>query len=106
MPRNKIVAVVAAAAVVGGGAGAAITTLADDGSSNASPETTTVVTRSTNVANGELTVGQVAKAATKSVVEIDATSAAATSPFPGGQGGTQSAEGTGFVYDTKGDIVT
>jgi putative serine protease PepD len=107
MPRNTIIAAVAAAAVVGGGAGAAIATLADNGSPRAATATTTVVDTASNVANGDLTVGQVAKAATKSVVEIDATSAASSSPFPyGGQRGTQSAEGTGFVYDTKGDIVT
>jgi putative serine protease PepD len=104
MPRNRIVAMIAAAAVVGGGAGAAITTLADDGGS-AKTATVTTAAPGTNVANGDLTVGQVAKAATKSVVEVDATSAGGGS-FPFGDGGRQSAEGTGFVYDTKGNIVT
>jgi putative serine protease PepD len=58
-----------------------------------------------NVADATLSIGQIAKTATPSVVEIDATSTGTGSPF-GGQGGAQSAEGTGFVYDTKGDIVT
>ena len=72
MPSNRIVATVAAAAVIGGGAGAAIATLADGGGSS---KTTTVTTAATgaNVASTDLTVGQVAKAATKSVVEVDAT---------------------------------
>jgi putative serine protease PepD len=105
MPRNTIVAAIAAAAVVGGGAGAAITAVADH-SSRAAATTTTVVTKATTVANGDLTVGQVAKLATKCVVEIDATTSASNSPFPYGGSGSQSAEGTGFVYDTKGDIVT
>ena len=52
-----------------------------------------------------VSVGQIAKTATPAVVEIDATSAGNGTPF-GGQGAQQSAEGTGFVYDTKGDIVT
>jgi putative serine protease PepD len=105
MPSNRIVATVAAAAVIGGGAGAAIVTLADNGGSS---KTTTVTTAAAaaNVASSDLTVGQVAKAATKSVVEIDATSTGDGSTFPFGNNGSQSAEGTGFVYDTKGDIVT
>jgi putative serine protease PepD len=105
MPSNRIVAMVAAAAVIGGGAGAAITTLSDGGGS---AKTTTVTTAATgaNVANTDLTVGQVAKDATKSVVEVDATSSGGNQAFPLGNNGGSSAEGTGFVYDTKGDIVT
>jgi putative serine protease PepD len=105
MPSNRIVAVIAAAAVVGGGAGAAIATLADGSGSSSSTVTVTTDSGGANVASSDLTVGEVAKAATKSVVEVDATTAAADSPFPNGNG-SQSAEGTGFVYDTKGDIVT
>ena len=105
MPSNRIVAMVAAAAVVGGGAGAAITTLSDGGGS---AKTTTITTAAAgaNVANTDLSVGQVAKNATKSVVEIDATSSGGDQSFPFGNGGSRSAEGTGFVYDTKGHIVT
>jgi putative serine protease PepD len=106
MPSSRIVAVIAAAAVVGGGAGAAITTLADDGgSSSSSPALTTSSTAAT-VANSDLTVGQIAKNTTSSVVEIDATTSSGGSTFPYGGSQSQSAEGTGFVYDTKGDIVT
>ena len=39
------------------------------------------------------------------VVEIDATSTSSQSPFPGSSS-ESAAEGTGFVYDAKGDIVT
>jgi putative serine protease PepD len=102
MPRNRIAAVVAAAALVGGGAGAAVTTVFDDGSPSAAP--TTVVSPTSNVANAGLSVGEVAKLATKSVVEVDATTSASSSPFPGGGG--RSAEGTGFVYDADGNILT
>jgi putative serine protease PepD len=103
MVRNRIAAGVAAAALVGGGAGAAITVAAHGSSKDAA--TTTVVVQGSNVANGDLTVGQIAKTATPGVVEVDATSSSGSaSPFPGG--GSSSAEGTGFVYDTNGDIVT
>jgi putative serine protease PepD len=105
MPSNRIVATVAAAAVIGGGAGAAITALSDGGGS-ANTATITTVATGANVANIDLSVGQVAKNATKSVVEVDATTSAASQSFPFGNNGSQSAEGTGFVYDSKGDIVT
>src|SRR5689334_9026133 len=106
MPSNRIVAMVAAAAVIGGGAGAAITTLADDGGSSSAATVATPAVTAATVASTDLTVGQVAKEATSSVVEIDATSSGDGSTFPFGGSGSQSAEGTGFVYDAKGDIVT
>jgi len=106
MPRNRIAAAIAAAALAGGGAGAAIAVGLDHGSTQASGATTTVVTERTNVANGDLTVGEIAKQWTKSVVEVDATSGGQSSPFPFGGGSQSAAEGTGFVYDSKGDIVT
>src|SRR5581483_9812462 len=56
---------------------------------------------STTVANGTMTVGQIAKNDSASVVEIDA---AVGSSYPSPSG--ESAEGSGFVYDAKGDIVT
>jgi len=104
MPSNRIVAVVAAAAVVGGGAGAGIATLSDGGGSAKTATVTTAATGA-NIANGDLSVGEVARAATRSVVEVDATTSSRNS-FPFGDNGGQSAEGTGFVYDAKGDIVT
>jgi len=105
MPSNRIVAMVAAAAVIGGGAGAAIATLSDGGGT---AKTTTVTTAAAgaNVANTDLSVGQVAKEATNSVVEVDATTSGGDQSFPFGNNGSQAAEGTGFVYDTKGDIIT
>ena len=59
-----------------------------------------------NVASASLTVGQIAKASIPSVVEVDATEVASQSPFPGGGQGGGTAQGTGFMYDAKGDIVT
>ncbi|HEU5363540.1 MAG TPA: trypsin-like peptidase domain-containing protein [Gaiellaceae bacterium] len=103
MPRNRIAAVVAAAALAGGGAGAALTTAFHDGSPGAA--STTVVRPTSNVASADLSVGEVAKLATKSVVEVDATASVSSSPFPGGNG-SRAAEGTGFVYDADGNIVT
>ncbi|HVC88116.1 MAG TPA: trypsin-like peptidase domain-containing protein [Gaiellaceae bacterium] len=97
----------ATATLAGGGAGAGVVALTH----NTSRTTTVVTPAATNVANvavGALSVGQVAKTDGPSVVEVDATLAAGgAAPFPYGSGQPSSqAEGSGFVYDTKGDIVT
>jgi putative serine protease PepD len=102
--RNRIAAAVTAAALAGGGAGAAVVAFTHDGSH--APVAGAAAPSILNIANANLSVGQVAKAATPSVVEIDATTAGSPSPFPNGSSAGQSAEGTGFVYDTKGDIAT
>jgi putative serine protease PepD len=70
-----------------------------------------VASTAANVAaTSSLSLEQIAKQSTGSVVEVDSTSTAAQSQNPfgggGGGGGTQSAEGTGFVYDTDGHILT
>jgi putative serine protease PepD len=100
---------------VGGGAGAGIVALASGGGDHAaapSPTTTSAAAStttsggtSTSVANGTLSVGEIAKRDSASVVEIDVTTSSQGSSFPG-SGGSSSAEGTGFVYDTNGDILT
>jgi putative serine protease PepD len=103
--RSRIAAAVSAAALVGAGVGAGAVALAHDGAS----APTQVATAAPSVANASAStssVGQIAKAATPSVVEIDSVQAASSSPFPQDQQGGGTAEGTGFVYDTKGDIVT
>jgi putative serine protease PepD len=108
MPRKRIAAAVSAAALAGAGAGAGVVALAHDGGSPTSaPVTTTIVQTSgaSTVANGALSVGEIARSASPSVVEIDSTEQAQSS-FPYGSSGSTSAEGSGFVYDTKGDIVT
>jgi putative serine protease PepD len=76
---------------------------------SAEPQT---VVRQVTVAGGTpaasrtaLTVGQVYERARKGVVEITV-SAAAASAFPGQGSGTQQAQGSGFVYDDEGHIVT
>jgi putative serine protease PepD len=103
--RNRIATAVAVAALAGAGAGAGIVALThDSGHPTSSPAASPTVS---NVANSTLTVGQIAKASIPSVVEIDSTSTSSNNgPFPGSGSSPQSAEGTGFVYDTKGDIVT
>jgi putative serine protease PepD len=102
---NRVAAAVCVAAVAGGGAGAGAVALSHHSSSTPKAATPPASTR--NVAAGTtLSVGQIARQSSPGVVEVDST-VQAQSPFPGGDGSSRSsAEGTGFVYDTKGDIVT
>ncbi|NUR77644.1 MAG: PDZ domain-containing protein [Thermoleophilia bacterium] len=102
--NNRLAAAVAVAALAGGGAGATAVTLTH-GSSHDAEQAAVATPSVSNVASSALSVGQIAKADTPSVVEIDATEAAPDSPFPGGSQSSK-ALGTGFVYDAKGDIVT
>ncbi len=102
--RNRLAAAIAVAALAGGGAGAGAVALTH-GSSHSTPAAVASAGVS-NVASASLTVGQIAKAAIPSVVEVDASETATQSPFPGGGQGSGTAQGTGFVYDGKGDIVT
>jgi putative serine protease PepD len=107
--RTRTLAGIGAALVIGAGAGAGGYS-ALDGSSSPSAATTTVV-RATPVAAtaGALSVNQIWKNDGASVVDITVTSQASSNqggfPFPGG-GGTSQAEGSGWVYDTSGHIVT
>src|SRR5205823_6133011 len=76
--------------------------------SGASPTATTAAQTpaATNTASkATQSVAQIAKRATTGVVEVDATLTDTQSPYPGSSS-ESSAEGTGFVYDTKGHIVT
>jgi putative serine protease PepD len=101
---SRIAASFCAVAIAGGGAGAAAVALSDNSSS---PTVTVAAPAASNVAAGTtLTVGQIAQQSSPGVVEIDATSTSGGSPYPGGGGSGSAAEGTGFVYDLKGDIVT
>ena len=74
------------------------------------PADTTTVVRQVSVDNSELaastdtlTIGEIYRRSHEGVVEITVTSASET-PF--GEGDTQQSQGSGFVYDAKGHIVT
>jgi putative serine protease PepD len=101
-PRAALATAVAGAALLGAG-GATAVAVGLGGESN-------TVVREVTVGSGEsaasasTTVGSVYKNAAKSVVEITVNGRADTSPFGGG--GTQQAQGSGFVYDDQGHIVT
>jgi putative serine protease PepD len=90
-----------AAIVLAAGTGAATYALAD------TPRTIVrevTVTNGTSAANtSTLSISDVADRASASVVEITVTTTASAGPFGSG---TAEAQGSGFVYDTSGHIVT
>jgi putative serine protease PepD len=103
--RNRLAVAVTVAALAGGGAGAGVVAVTHSSSHSTTP-TAVASPGVSNVASASLTVGQIAKAGVPSVVEVDATETGSQSPFPGGGQSGGTAQGTGFMYDTKGDIVT
>jgi putative serine protease PepD len=103
--RNRIAVAATAAALAGAGAGAGAVALSH-GATSAATTTVAAQRNVSNVARSTLSVAQIAKDAAPGVVEVDATSTQTSSPYPFGGAGSSAAEGTGFVYDSKGDIVT
>jgi putative serine protease PepD len=104
--RNRVVVALCVAAVAGGGAGAGAVALTHGSSSSPTAAAATTTSSPSNTAAATaLSVAQIAKQDTPGVVEVDATSTNSQSPYPGSSS-ESAAEGTGFVYDAKGDIVT
>src|SRR3989442_9558770 len=98
--KRLVAIVLACAALAGGGAGAALYSVVPRSRTH-----TTTAVAATPIARttSQLTVAQVYARAAKGVVEVDVTTTQQT-PF-GGAAEVQ-AQGTGFVYDDSGDIVT
>ena len=102
-PRTALAAAMTSAALLGAGAVAAVAVTLDDGTSAATP-TQVAVADATPAANSDsLSVADIYRRASKGVVEITVTASAAT-PFGGN--GTQQAQGSGFVSDREGHVIT
>jgi putative serine protease PepD len=100
-------AAIGAALAVGGGAGAAVYAALGGNHSSAPTATTTVVQAQPAAARQQpvSTLTQLYKHVTPGVVDITVTSTSSDGFGFGGQQVSQ-AEGSGFVYDANGDIVT
>ena len=93
----------AAALVIAAGTGAATYAALDDGGTTAVAPSSSSGTAQT-VKDGALTIGQVYDRTNASVVEITVTTQA---PADGPMGsGTAQAQGSGFVYDSSGHVIT
>jgi S1-C subfamily serine protease len=109
--RGTIAATVVAAALAGGGAGAAVVGIAGTGTKTVTTRVVAQAAPAANTAGSSQTVSQLYDASVPGVVEIDATTTSSGSSQGfgfggGGNGSTSQAEGTGFVYDTAGHILT
>ncbi len=101
-PRTKLAAAMSSAALVGaGGVAAVYTAYGNDGNTGAGQVT---VTSAEPAASSTASIADLYKRSYKSVVEVTVSSAASDTPF--GDGGTQQAQGSGFVYDDQGHVVT
>jgi putative serine protease PepD len=97
------VAPVAAALAVGAGAGVAIYASVSGGSPSSPVPTASVPAQPAAVTQAVTTLTQLYKDVTPGVVDI---TVSGTSPGTFGGQQTTEAEGSGFVYDAKGDIIT
>src|SRR5258708_33882047 len=89
MTRNRVLAVLTAAVLAGGGAGAAVYAFAAGGSTKTVVDHVAAAAPVANVSSSALSVGDIYKASSKGVVEIDSAlsgSGSGSSPFPGGGG--------------------
>jgi putative serine protease PepD len=107
MPRRSrptlIVASLLAAACLGAGGGAvAYATFHDSGSNTVVKQVT--VQQADTASSSPLSVNQIYRRAYRGVVEITVTEGGSSSPIPGG--GQAQAQGSGWVYDSDGHIVT
>jgi putative serine protease PepD len=106
---NRIAAVVTAGALAAGGATAGYLGrgAADE---TASPTATQTIPRASTAqqaaAQSTLSVSQLYRGVRSGVVEVIAQERAADSPFPGGGSGEATAQGSGFVYDSAGHVIT
>ena len=106
-PRTRRGAALAATLLVGAGAGAGLALGLENHSTPAvtAPQSAAATASPQPAAsqNSQLTVGQIYNAAKQGVVDITISS---QQQGPFGQAGAQQAEGSGFVIDKQGDIVT
>jgi putative serine protease PepD len=101
---------IAAAVAIGAGAGAGVYAVSQHSSSSNGSSSTApaVVTQPAAAKTTTTTLEQLYTNVTPGVVDITASggSSGQSDQFGNPQGGTSSAEGTGFVWDTQGHIVT
>jgi putative serine protease PepD len=107
--RNRIAAGTAAVVVAAGGATAGYVARGDGGS--AAPAATAASASASAPAQAAastsaLSVNDIYRRAKSGVVEVIATEQSSGSPFPGQGSQSSQAQGSGFVYDADGHIVT
>ena len=103
--RTALATAMTSAALLGAASVAGLTLVLDDGAPAAAPQQVTVTNSAAAASSSTSTVGEIYKRSADAVVKITVTSAGQASPL-GGSSGTQQAQGSGFVYDTQGHVIT
>jgi S1-C subfamily serine protease len=103
LPRTTVIAALAAAIAIGAGGGVAAYS-ALHSSTKTVVRQVTVDSSSPASDTSSLSVGEIYKRAYKGTVELTVTSNQGQTPFGGSE--SQRAQGSGFVYDTQGNIIT
>jgi putative serine protease PepD len=101
--KRALALALTSAALVGAGGTAAVAVALDDGGSATRQVTVSPQARNAASSSGT-TVGDIYKRSYKSVVEVTVDGQAEQAPLGGG--GTQRAQGSGFVYDDQGHVIT
>jgi len=106
IPQKLLLSVVAGVLLIGAGVGVGAYALS--GGSKTVVKTVSVPTSPSTFASQQssLSVGQIYKQDAPSVVQITVTTGGGNSGQFFGQSGSSQAQGSGFVYDNQGDIVT
>lgn len=102
-PRTMLATAMTSAALIGAGSVAAVTA-ALNSDATAAIRQVTVDSSAQQAASSSGSVAAIYKSTYKAVVEITVNTSGDTSPFGGG--GTQQAQGSGFVYDEQGHVIT
>ena len=103
----KRIIVISASLAAAAGIGAGSYALVSSGGTQTVVRQVTVANSQPAAATSSLSVTDVYNRASKGVVEITVSSSTGSSPFPfGGGSQSQQAQGSGFVYDDTGHIVT
>ena len=101
--RTALATAMTSAALLGAASVAGLSLVLDDGAPAAAPQVT-VTNAAAATSSSSSTVGEIYKRSADAVVKITVTSAGQASPTGGG--GQQQAQGSGFVYDTDGHVIT
>ncbi len=107
IPHKILLSAVAGVLLIGAGVG--VGAYAVSGGSKTVVKTVSAPTTSSSTSftsSSSLSAGQIYKQASPSVVEITVTTGGSGGGFFGQGGGSSQAQGSGFVYDTQGHIVT
>src|SRR5215813_6597371 len=107
-PHRTLIASLLAAACLGAGGGAVAYATLHDGTTTVVKQVTVHEGQPVASSSAPLSVNAIYRKAYRGVVEITVTSNSGqqTTPFGGGGSGQTEAEGSGWVYDSDGHIVT